>query len=108
MSNLAIRAPHPGEWIRVNPDPAYRKEVTLTRDEKGEPYLIVEHLAKQLMLQAAHDDNQHLLQRLEPSMLFLAQNREGETFIWPVRKPVPEQHLAYQAMADWICFPTMN
>ena len=35
-------------------------------------------------------------------------NRANEIFLWPVRRPVPEQHPAYQAMDKWIRLLPMN
>jgi hypothetical protein len=101
MSEITeVRVPRAGEWIRVNPNPASRDEVTLTRDEQGQYYMVVPELVPDLMKLAP--------ERIQRAMIFMAQNREGETFLWPVTLPVSEAHLAYRAMEEWVCFPLMQ
>jgi hypothetical protein len=95
VSELKCRTPHAGEWVRVNPDPAYRREVTLARNEEGEYHLIALELVPQLPPG-----------RVPRSMLFIAANQEGKAFLWPVELPMPEDHLAYRAMREWVRFPS--
>jgi len=95
---LKCRTPRAGEWVRVNPDPAYREEVTLARDKEGEYYLIVPELAVKVL--------KLIPEPVERSMLFLAANQEGKAFLWPVKLPMSEDHLVYYAMREWVCFPS--
>jgi hypothetical protein len=99
MMNIECRTPRVGEWVRVRPEPDYRKEVVLIRDE-GEYCLVVPHMVPKLEKLAPG--------RIERSMLFLACNQEGVGFLWPVKLPVPEEHLAYRAMQEWVCFPLLQ
>jgi hypothetical protein len=41
-------------------------------------------------------------------MLFLARNMDNEYFLWPVKSPVREAHLAHRAMQEWVCFPLLQ
>jgi hypothetical protein len=99
LTNIECRTPRAGEWIRVNPDPDYQKEAVIIRDA-GEYYLIAPNMVTK-MRELAHE-------RVQDSMLFLAANAKGEGFLWPVSLPVPEEHLAYQAMREWVCFPSLQ
>lgn len=87
-----IRAPRDGEFFRVNPD---TKNVVLIRDEKGEQYLIAPNMVPHFERRAP--------ERLEHCIIFLAQNKDGDLFLWPVAQPVPDDHPAYVAMENWIC-----
>ena len=73
---LAVRSPHSGEWIRVNPEESSFREVLLIQN-KGITYLVDQQ--DELMKFAA--------EHAEPTTLFMAQNDKGETFLWPVRCP---------------------
>jgi len=97
---VEVRAPRNGEYFRVNPDPASRDEVVLTRDEEGNLYVVVPALVPDLMRLAP--------ERLERCTMFMVQNEAGETFLWPVARPVPADHPAYRAMTDWICLRGVN
>ena len=92
---VECRAPHHGEWFRVNPDSNYRKEVALTRDDDGKLYLIADHMIAQVKRLAPD--------RIEHCIVFTAQNKDGKIFLWPVNVPVPDDHPAWQAMHKWIC-----
>ena len=70
----------------------------MARDQDGEYYLVTPELTDEL-LEARPD-------RVHRSMLFVAANSEGVGFLWPVKPPVPEAHLAYRAMREWVCFPS--
>jgi hypothetical protein len=97
---LDVRSPRAGEWFQVHPDPAYRKEVVLTPDDDGTLYLVADHMVPDLQKLAP--------ERLRYVLMFTAQNREGETFLWPVTLPVPAEHLAYQAMEEWVRYPLLQ
>jgi len=86
---VEIRSPRSGEWIAVNPSPDARLEAMLIRDN-GEVYMVAENMIEQLR-DIAPD-------QMMPNMLFTAQNRDGEIFLWPVPSPVAADHLAYRAM----------
>ena len=96
---VEVRQPRAGEWIRVKRDE--HKEVMLARDPKdGTLYLIADNLVEM----AKRD----FPEKLEPSMLFIVMNKDHECFLWPVRTPVPKEHLAYRAMGEWVCFPLLQ
>jgi hypothetical protein len=97
---VEVRAPREGEFFRVNPDPANRDEVVLTRDEEGELYLIAPNMVPEIERLAP--------EKIERCMMFVAQNKDGETFLWPVTLPVPADHPAYRAMDEWICLRGMQ
>jgi len=97
---IEVRSPRNGEYFRVNPDPASRDEVVLTRDEQGNLYVVAPALVPDLMRRAP--------ERLERCTLFMVQNEAGETFLWPVARPVPETHPALLAMHEWICLRGLN
>jgi hypothetical protein len=124
FGEFTCRTPCAGEWVQVNPDPAYRREVTLVID-KGIYYLIAPEFAQEFQdVQAGlaklnpdylrrfqQHQQQHvgrpvLQLQVQRSMLFLAANRDGEGFLWPVKLPVSEDHLAYRAMREWVCLPS--
>jgi hypothetical protein len=90
-----VRAPRAGEFFRINPDPAYRTDVALMRNpDDGELYRIAPALVPEA--------TKHIPDKIEHCTMFLAQNQDGELFLWPVEKPVPADHPVYQAMTDWI------
>ena len=101
---MKIRNPHEGEWIRVNPDPAYRQEVVLAKDGDVE-YLVAPDLVDKI------DKSKR-----RTCMIFcvcgrydlLADNKNDEIFLWAVPAPVPETHIAYRAMEDWYYFQNIN
>jgi hypothetical protein len=96
-----VRVPQAGEWIRVNPDPDMCSEETLAKDDAGEIYLIKNSKVESELLAKRPD-------RVFRAMIFMAQNREGETFLWPVKMPVSKEHLAYRAMREWISYPVLQ
>jgi hypothetical protein len=101
MAKMKCRTPRAGEWLRVHPDPEYRSKVALVRSDTSDDYcLVVPELAAQL------DKRRPGL--IEHSMLFLACNNDDDVFLWPVKLPVPEAHLAYRAMDQWVCFPLLQ
>jgi hypothetical protein len=100
---MKIRRPHEGEWIRVNSDPAYRKEVMVIK-EGDDKYLVRPDIADKI-------DKSLLL----PHMVFIVCGRSNiltsdgeEIFLWLVPVPVPETHIAYRAMGDWFYFENVN
>jgi hypothetical protein len=75
-SALEVRQPRDGEVIHVNPDPAYRKLVTLLQDDDGTYYLLGPKVAEKA--RKARPERARLY------MLRLAQNADGVLFLWPV------------------------
>jgi hypothetical protein len=96
---MTCRAPRAGEWVRVNPDPEYRRELPLLYRD-GDYYLVADHMVPELDKVRPGAIQHH--------MVFLACNRDNEGFLWPVKLPVPEAHLAYRAMREWVCFPSLQ
>lgn len=96
MMEVDVRSPNAGEWIRVDPDPEHRLESVLICDE-GETYMVAENMVERMKQIIAPE-------KMTRQMLFTAQNRDGETFLWPVPTPVAFDHLAYLAMHQWVCF----
>jgi hypothetical protein len=78
---LDVCEPRAGEWFRVHPDPAHRREVTLLRDEDGTDYLVAPKMVAKVREAAPPD-------RVRDVMMFTAQSKDGETFLWPVTLPV--------------------
>jgi len=74
VTKIECRAPLAGEWVRVRPDPAYRQEAVLARDE-GYYYLIAPQIVPELEKLAPDC--------IERSMLFTVCNRDGAFFLWP-------------------------
>lgn len=97
--HVEVRSPHPGEWIRVNSDPAARLDAMLVRND-GEEFLVAEHMVAKVEEVAPG--------KMTRKVLFMVQNRNGDYFLWPVPSPVARDHLAYRAMKRWICFPTLH
>ena len=93
------RIPRAGEWVRVNPNPEYNSEVVVVMHE-GDYWLIEPDVVQKI------EQTRNI--KMERSRIFVAQNREGENFLWPVTVPVPEQHMVLQAMREWICFPLVQ
>jgi len=87
-----IRAPRAGEFFRINPDPAYHTDVALVRDDKL--YKIAPELVPEAM--------ERIPDKVKHCTMFLAQNQDGEIFLWPVEKPVSNEHPVYRAMTEWV------
>lgn len=90
-----IRAPRAGEFFRINPDPAFHTDVALVHDpEDNKLYKIAPELVPEAM--------ERIPDKVKHCTMFLAQNQDGEIFLWPVEKPVPAEHPVYRAMTEWI------
>jgi hypothetical protein len=93
------RIPRAGEWVRVNPNPEYSSEVVVVMHQ-GDYWLLTPEVVEKI------EKTRNI--KMERSRIFVAQNREGENFLWPVVVPVPEHHMALQAMHEWVCFPLVQ
>lgn len=97
--NMEVRAPHSGEWIAVDPNPKARLEAMLINDD-GHIYMVAENMVEHIAEIAPG--------RMTRQMLFIAQNRAGDLFLWPVPMPVADDHPAYRAMETWIRFEVLH
>ena len=98
--DFECRLPRAGEWVRVSPHERHDGEPVVLVMHEGERYLVVPEIVEKIEEQRGA--------KMERSKIFVAQNREGENFLWPVAVPVAEEHLAYRAMHEWICYPLMQ
>jgi hypothetical protein len=77
LLTVPVRKPSRHDFVRVNPDPAYRMgpvAVIEFRDE-GELYLVDPAIARSLQGEFA------------AAMIYTAINRQGIVFLWPVKVP---------------------
>ena len=98
---VPVREPSDQDFVRVHPDEAYRLTATIL-DDKYEPevYLVLPHVAHQLP------------GKCSPAVLYTAINRQGVTFLWPVKLSTPDGNAnewhrsaaeaAVRAMACWL------
>jgi hypothetical protein len=93
-SNIQIecREPKFGEMIRVKPDEA--NDTVLVKGDDGICYMIAPDMVE--TAQKRFPD------KLEFVTIFLAANDRQEFFLWPVPRPVPEDHPVHDAMKQWI------
>jgi hypothetical protein len=102
LTAVPVRKPIKRDWIRVHADPAYRMSpaAVIELREERETYLVLPHLAIELSGE------------FRLSTLYLAINRQGVAFVWPV--PLPDEggrrnlwsesahDAAELAMASWV------
>src|SRR5919106_939719 len=81
LTMVPVRKPAKHDFVRVHPDPACRMSPAGVIDlrEEREMYLVLPHLA------------QDLVGEYRFMTLYLAINRQGVPFIWPVPLPEPGQ-----------------
>jgi len=102
LTTVPVRKPNRQDFVRVHPDPAYRLTpagIIELRDER-ETYLVTPAMAADLA------------REFTPATLFLAINRQGVLFLWPVRLPGPDgkhnewhrsaREAANVAMTQWV------
>jgi hypothetical protein len=101
LTTVPVRKPGPQDFVRVHPHPDFRANVALLelRDDR-EIYLLTPAMA------------QELPSEFYMATLYVAINRQGVLFLWPVRLPAPdgrqlEWHrsaatAADRAMKEWI------
>jgi hypothetical protein len=78
LLTVPVKRPSPQDFIRVRPDPEYRATLAIVelRDER-ETYLLAPPIARGLPGEYA------------TATIFTAINRQGVTFLWPVKQPQP-------------------
>jgi len=79
MTTVPVRKPNNQDFVRVHPDEAYRLTAAIIelKDDR-EVYLVLPHVAHQLPGECS------------PVVLYTAINRQGATFLWPVKLPRPD------------------
>jgi hypothetical protein len=109
----SVRSPREGEWIRTNPDPLYCQEVVMGRIKDGTEHIIAPEIVDQVVALAIKNGYGDCIRRC---MAFCVCGRTGDLstndnddhFVWLVTQPVPETHIAYRAMKDWVCFHNLQ
>lgn len=101
LKTVPVRKPSPQDFVRVHPDPAFRENFPIIelKDEREE-YIVTSSLVLSLA------------DELVSKTLFLAINRQGVVFFWPVRLPSPDgknldwwrssREAAELAMTRWV------
>jgi hypothetical protein len=79
LTTVPVRKPNNQDFVRVHPDEAYRLTAAIIelKDDR-EVYLVLPHVAHQLPGECS------------PVALYTAINRQGATFLWPVKLPRPD------------------
>jgi hypothetical protein len=79
LTTVPVRKPNNQDFVRVHPDEAYRLTAAIIelKDDR-EVYLVLPHVAHQLPGECS------------PVVLYTAINRQGATFLWPVKLPRPD------------------
>jgi len=81
LITVPVRKPSKEWFVRVHPEAAYQLQtVCLELKEQGETYLVSPALWPRLAGETT----------LQSRLLVTAQNRQGDTFLWPLRLPAPE------------------
>jgi hypothetical protein len=101
LTTVPVRRPNNQDFVRVHSDEAYRltSAIIELKDDR-ETYLVLPHVANQLPGECA------------PVILYTAINRQGVTFLWPVKLPTSDGKInewhrsaaeaAEPAMGSWI------
>jgi hypothetical protein len=101
LTTVPVRKPSAQDFVRVHPDPAYRENFPIIelKDEREE-YIVVADLVPALVGEFV------------TKTLFVAVNRQGTVFFWPVRLPSPDgknldwwrssREAAELAMKSWV------
>jgi hypothetical protein len=85
LTTVPVRKPSPQDFVRVHPSPEYRDNFPIVELKDGrEEYIVTAGLVPEL--------NGEFVTKT----LFLAINRQGTLFFWPVRLPAPDGK-----MLDW-------
>jgi hypothetical protein len=84
LTHVPVRKPAPEWFIRVHGDPSFHLQTYLLElKEDNELYLVAAKLWNSLV----HENG------FARRALFTAQNRQGDTFLWPIRLPDAEGRL---------------
>ena len=101
LTTVPVRKPSPQDFVRVHPGPEYRDNFPIIelKDEREE-YIVTASLVPELTGEFV------------TKTLFLATNRQGTQFFWPVRLPSPDgkdldwwrsgREAAELAMQGWV------
>ena len=91
LTTVPVRKPNPQDYVRVHPSADYRLDVALLelRDDR-ETYLVSPELARELPGECVL------------ATIYTAINRQGVTFLWPVRLPMPDGRVLewHRSMAE--------
>jgi hypothetical protein len=79
LTTIPVRKPNPQDFVRVHPSPEYRADLAIIdlRDDR-EIYLVPPAIAVNLPGEYAM------------TTIYTAINRQGVTFLWPVKLPAPD------------------
>jgi hypothetical protein len=108
----AVRNPRDGEWIRTNPNPDCCQEVVMGRLKDGTERLIAPEFVDRVVPMAIENGYGDCIRCC---MAFSVCGRSDplnsdndDYFVWLVTLPVPETHLAYRAMTEWVQFHVLQ
>ena len=76
LTTVPVRKPNRQDFVRVHPDQNYRltpAAIIEVKENRDEVYLVTPSIAQAL-----------------PGALYLAINRQGVPFLWPVKLPAPD------------------
>ena len=108
LATIPVRKPSPQDFVRVHPDPTFRNDfAVLELKEQREEFIVPAPLQAALASETVN------------KKLYLAINRQGTVFFWPVRLPTPDgkdmdwwrsgREAAELAMKGWVrCERNMN
>jgi hypothetical protein len=79
LTTVPVHKPNPQDFVRVHPSPDYRMSAPVIelKDDREE-YIVAKDLVRELVGEFVS------------KTLFTAINRQGVTFLWPVRLPDPD------------------
>lgn len=101
LTTVPVRKPGKQDFVRVNPDPAFRLNAAIIElKEEREVYLLTPQMAAGLPGE------------FSPATLYTAMNRQGVIHLWPVKLPGPDgrqmawhrsaAEAAERAMERWV------
>jgi hypothetical protein len=101
LTTVPVGRPHPQDWIRVHPDPAYRENfATIELKDDREFYILTREIVPEL------------IGEFSLVTFFTTINRQGVVRLWPVKLPDPDgkinewhrsaREAAECAMGQWV------
>jgi hypothetical protein len=79
LTTVRVRKPNSQDFVRVHPDAAFREDFPVIQlKDDNEQYLVVADLVPELASEVVN------------VTLYLAANKQGVVFFWPVRLPMPD------------------